>query len=110
MKPKESIPPQKPKSQPTNIQKKKRERRKKKKKNLKRTDEATTEKTPQNLGFRLPSQVLFLSALSSYVVWLAKKSWNEFGISRTKRFIFSFPETCSIFLDAICLKGTFSSE
>ena len=110
MKPKESIPLQKPKSQPTNIQKKKKEREeRKKKKNLKRTDEATTEKTPQNLGFRLPSQVLFLSALS-YVVWLAKKSRNEFGISRTKRFIFSFPETCSIFLDAICLKGTFSSE
>lgn len=67
MKPKESIPPQKPKSQPTNIQKKKEREERKKKKNLKRTDEATTEKTPQNLGFRLPSQVLFLSALS-YVV------------------------------------------
>ena len=35
MKPKESIPPQKPKSQPTNIQKKKRERRKEKKKKFK---------------------------------------------------------------------------
>ena len=68
MKPKESIPPKKPKSQPTNVQKKKKKKRRKKKekKISKRTDEATIEKTPQNLGFRLPSQVLFLSALSSY--------------------------------------------